>query len=140
MQKLNNKKGLLLFLALVALFFTAAFLVNYTNIGDFFASVVSKRGEGVLPVRVGSSKGLPSGDLTTEFIPSIIKIILSFVGIAITVMLIYAGSLFAAHYGNEDLLTKAKHILGWAILGIIVIVFSYALIWGITHLEWNRGG
>ncbi len=67
-----------------------------------------------------------------------IDFIMGLVGITTTVMVIYAGVLFVTHYGEEEAITKAKTLLTYAIVGIVIIVFSYSLIWAITEIRLNR--
>lgn len=48
-------------------------------------------------------------------------------GVAL-VMVIYGGVLFITSSGDPEKLTKAKQTLLWAIIGIIIIVLSYAIV------------
>jgi hypothetical protein len=103
------------------------------------AAVISDRGHNVVPERQGDySENLPSGDLTTQFIPQFIKIILGLVRLLITVMIIYAGYLFVTHFGEDEALTKAKSILNYCVLGIAFIALAYAIVWGVANLKFTR--
>jgi len=133
--KLNNFAVLFFFIPLLLSLMIIFFLSQST---DLLANFVSDRSEGVIPERENFAQNLPSGDLTTEFLPAAIKIILNLVALTTTVMIIYSGILFITHFGEEDRLTKAKKILYWGVMGIGFIIFSYAIVWGITHISFHR--
>ena len=54
-------------------------------------------------------------------------------------MALYAGYLFVVNFGNEEEIEKAKKLLMWAIVGIVIAAISYALVQGIIHLDFSRG-
>ncbi len=58
----------------------------------------------------------------------IINFFLYFLGFVATVMIIYGGILYVTSAGNEDNTGKAKKILLYAILGIVVILVSFAIV------------
>ena len=109
----------------------------------FAAGVISDRGTSVLPDLESSSdfaRDLPSGDLTTSFLPAAIKIILSIFSLVIGVVLIYVGVVFVVHYGNDEALSKAKKIFAWTIMGMTFVLLAFAIVWGVTHISFNRVG
>lgn len=63
-----------------------------------------------------------------QFIGMIIKAILGIVGSLALVMVIYGGLLMMTAHGNEQQVTKGKDVLIWAVLGLVVIFTSYALV------------
>ena len=94
----------------------------------------------IIPDPNGNVRNLPGGndgaDITTSIIPAIIKIIFSLLGVGITVLIIYAGYLHITNFGDEEQVKKANHLLYWAIVGIALISFSYALIDAVIQIEW----
>lgn len=58
----------------------------------------------------------------------IINFFLGFLGLLAVIMVIYGGFLYVSSAGNEENVNKAKKILLYAVLGIIVIIVSFALI------------
>ena len=58
----------------------------------------------------------------------IINFFLYFLGFVATIMIIYGGVLYVTSAGNEDNTGKAKKILLYAILGIVVILVSFAIV------------
>jgi len=60
-------------------------------------------------------------------VKNIIDYFLSFLGIICVVMIVYAGLLLITDLGGEENVGKAKNILIWATVGIILILLSYSL-------------
>ena len=69
---------------------------------------------------------LGSTDLPT-IVGNIIKAVLGLVGTLALVMFIYGGILWMTSGGSEEQVKKGKDTLVWAILGLAIIFFSYAL-------------
>ncbi len=98
-------------------------------------------GADILPNRSAHSeyaKDLPDGSLTREFLPAMIDIIFYLTGAAITVVITYAGYLHVTNFGDQEQNSKANKLLYWGALGIAVMALSYAIVWGITNLAFNR--
>lgn len=63
-----------------------------------------------------------------ELIQTILNYFLGFLGFVATLMVIYGGVLYVTSAGNDESVGKAKKILMYAVLGIIIILISFALI------------
>ncbi|MDD4351456.1 MAG: hypothetical protein PHU71_00535 [Candidatus Gracilibacteria bacterium] len=61
-------------------------------------------------------------------INSIVNFATGFVGGLAILMLIYAGFLWITAQGEDDQIGKAKKIILYAILGLIIIIFSYSIV------------
>lgn len=59
---------------------------------------------------------------------AIINFFLTFLGLLAIIMVIYGGFLYVSSAGNEENVNKAKKILLYAVLGIVVIIVSGALV------------
>lgn len=59
------------------------------------------------------------------FIGTMIQVLIAFSGTVALAMFVYGGILFLVAGGNETQLAKAKKVLVYAILGIIVIAAAY---------------
>jgi len=57
----------------------------------------------------------------------IIYVILSLIGIVFVIFMIYAGYLWMTASGNEQKVDKSKEILKQSIIGLIIILGSYAI-------------
>lgn len=81
------------------------------------------------------------GDTNTieeDFLPTMMKTILSIVAITVMIVLLVSGIMMITSFGDSEQRTKAKHMIYWGILGIILIVLAYALVKGITQLQFNK--
>jgi len=69
------------------------------------------------------------GDATLrEIVLLAINFILGFVGLIAVIMMIYGGFVLLTSSGDEEATSKAKNIILFAIIGIIIILFSFAII------------
>jgi hypothetical protein len=59
---------------------------------------------------------------------TIVNFFLYFLGFIATIMIIYGGILYVTSAGNDENVGKAKKILLYAIVGIIVILLSFAIV------------
>lgn len=69
--------------------------------------------------KYGSALGMIAG--WTNFV-------LPFVSVLAIAALVYAGFLYITAMGNEDQTSKAKNIIVWVVIGIVIIVSAYALV------------
>ena len=67
------------------------------------------------------------GDLKA-LVNTILSYFLGFLGFVCVIMVIYGGVLYVTSAGNEENVNKAKKILLYAAVGIIVIMISFALV------------
>lgn len=81
---------------------------------------------------------LPSGDLVTEVVPGIITNILYMVGLLIFIALMYGGVLLVIGRGNEDMTNKAKSIITYGGVALVLVTLGYAIIYGIATLNFNQ--
>ena len=59
---------------------------------------------------------------------TIVNFFLTFLGLLAVIMVIYGGFLYVSSAGNEENVNKAKKILLYAVLGIVIIIVSFALV------------
>ena len=60
-------------------------------------------------------------------IVDIIKVVLGFLGILVTIIILFAGFKWMTAGGNEENIASAKKILTAGIIGLVIILSSYAL-------------
>lgn len=58
----------------------------------------------------------------------IVNFFLTFLGLLAVIMVIYGGFLYVSSGGNDESVNKAKKILLYAAMGIIIIIVSFALV------------
>lgn len=71
--------------------------------------------------------GGTSGSLR-DLVLKIVNFFLGFLGLLAVIMVIYGGFLYISSAGNDEKVGQAKKILLYAVLGIVVIVVSFALV------------
>lgn len=59
----------------------------------------------------------------------VIRFVLAFAGIIAVIFLIYTGYLFMVSLGNPDKLAEAKLKLVWTIVGLILIITAYLIVY-----------
>jgi len=96
---------------------------------------VSLAQEPALGINYAANIGLerPDGDLR-DLLVNIIKYILSFLGIIAVAVIMYAGYLWMTSGGSADRLAKAKKTLTNAVIGLIIIILSFAIVAFIANL------
>lgn len=74
---------------------------------------------------IAAGFGEPKG--IAAIVGGLIAIFLSFLGIIFLVLILYAGFVWMTSMGNEIKIQKAKKTLENAIIGVIIILSSYAI-------------
>jgi len=76
---------------------------------------------------IGGSLGLGSADLK-QTVLNIITFVLGLLGLIAVIMILYGGFTWLTAGGNEDKIGSAKKIISAAIVGLIVILLSWAIV------------
>jgi len=91
----------------------------------------------------GAGKGIygdgakPDANTMPIIIGKVIRILLSFVGVILVMIIVYAGFLWMTAGGNEDQVKKAKSWLTNAVVGLVIALSAYAIS---TFVVTNLGG
>lgn len=112
------------FLLVTGLMTLALVLVNSLGADIAMAQAIDPEADQPAIIRAlsGGQTGLRGIVLT------IINFFLGFLGLLAVVMVIYGGFLYVSSAGNEENVNKAKKILLYAVVGIVVIIVSFALV------------
>lgn len=79
-------------------------------------------------ITAGDTQPVSSTTQVNRFIGKIISFLIMAVGSILLLLYVYAGILWMTASGNAENITKAKHILTWSTLSIVVIFSSYFLV------------
>ena len=112
MFKNINKTKLFLISALIA--------VTLFGIGSVALAQVEISGG------LGATFGLGTQDFRTTLI-NIVNIALGFLGIIAITVILYGGFIWMTSGGRPDRIDKAKKILISAVIGLLIILFSFAI-------------
>lgn len=86
------------------------------------------------PTKIALVENLPRAEWTA-IVAGAVQIILGITGSLAFIAFTVGGVMFITARGSEDQLSKAKAIIYWSILALLVIAASYALILGVTQLQ-----
>jgi hypothetical protein len=115
-MKLLPKFLLLIFLLGNVFLFTKPALADKYGISD-----TANQTNGLLPTSIGGAQTVP------QLIGTIIQIILSFLAIIFFLLIFYAGLIWMTARGNAENVTKAKGIMEGAVIGLVIVMASYAI-------------
>ncbi|MBU1349877.1 hypothetical protein KKA20_00980 [Patescibacteria group bacterium] len=73
----------------------------------------------------GYNTGVTSS--VSSIISAVIKIALSLLGVVFLLLMLYGGYLWMTARGNEQEVEKAKNIITSAVIGMLIVIGSYAI-------------
>lgn len=82
--------------------------------------------EDILGVSYGAASGLGGGDVRIV-VANIISVALALLGIIAVLLMLYAGFTWMTAGGNEDKVATAKKTIMYAVIGLAIIMTSYAI-------------
>ncbi len=74
-----------------------------------------------------ASTGITHTNNFGDYIKKLVNFSLPYLTLAAFVGYVVAGFLYVTAYGNDEQLTKAKKILIWSSVGLILVILSYAI-------------
>jgi hypothetical protein len=77
--------------------------------------------------QTASQSGLDKAPDLPKIIGNIINIALSFIGVVMLCYFLYAGFLYLTSAGSKDKVESAKKIMMSTIIGLLIVVASYAI-------------
>lgn len=100
-----------------------------SSVSTFVVSALASNPIDDDPYGTGGPGGLEVVDRPLkEAVVSGINYLLTFLGLLVVAMIIYAGVLFVTAQGDEKQIEKAKKMIMWSIVGMIIVMFSFAIV------------
>ncbi len=121
---MNSRKNLI-----KQILFVFALMVGALTIVSFLpgvASATSLINPGDNPSAIAGATG-GEGSLR-QLVLRMVNYFLTFLGIVAVIMVIYGGVTYVTAAGNDEALGNAKKIIMYALVGIIVILLSFAIV------------
>ena len=126
--------------------FKTIFRITATLIigGLIFTAPVFAIGEGGAPGGVDAARGsnvpanLANGD--SSIVRNIINIMLYAIGVLSVIMLIWGGLRYVISGGQKEAVTAAKNTILYAIVGLLIAIFAYAIIQFVLNAALSSGG
>lgn len=79
----------------------------------------------------GGVAGLPSGDVRSTIV-RILRSVLSFLALAAVITIIIAGIILILSLGNEEQKDRAKRIIFYTLIGLVIILFARVIVGIVT--------
>jgi len=117
--------SLVLFISIFLLVDKALAAGNYGNYG--LDATVNSNNVSYSAFSVAAIGNSPGGFLSSK-VGQIVGAVLSFVGVLMLVLVVYAGILWMTAGGNQEQTKKAMGIIFAAVLGLFIILAAYALV------------
>ena len=77
--------------------------------------------------QAGGASGIDQTESLETIIGNIIRSLLTFVGVILLLVLLYAGFLWMTAGGDSDKVKKARGMILNAVIGLVIIILSYAI-------------
>ena len=131
--------------------FETVFALNFES-ADLIASTLTDQGqldpilkpEGLVnyePVNPGEGTAIEDRIALNIilYVGRLVSRVLVFLGVITIVFLIIAGSNYILAFGKEERINKGKRGVFWALVGFIVVLFSYTIVQAVIQviLTWN---
>ncbi len=84
--------------------------------------------------QTGAAPNVAAQGTLGQNVTSIINFFLGLLGLIAVAFLIYAGVLMVTAGGNEEQVGKAKKIITYAVIGIVIIILSYTIVTFVTSV------
>jgi len=121
--------------------FITAFVFLITSVSTKAVIFEGLDEEGVTDVEAGTGlaatslkdSGITHTDNLADLIIKYVNFVLPYLTLAAFVGFVVAGFFYVTAYGNEEQLGKAKKILIWSAVGLILVIASYSIIQLLTQ-------
>lgn len=123
------------FITAATIFLSFAPLLAFAQANGVTSGLVTSGVGGLFP-----SSGLSGATSLSDLIARGIQLMLLFAGAIAVVFVIIGGYWYITSGGNEETAEKGQKTLTNAIIGVVVIVLSYAIITVIANLVSNQNG
>lgn len=87
----------------------------------------------------GTAEGENLEDTLPAQIGRIVQLFVSFAGVLMLVMVVYAGLLWMTAGGNTDKVESAKKLMKNAIIGLVIVLLAFVIVTFINGLIINAG-
>ncbi|HLD07922.1 MAG TPA: hypothetical protein VJB60_02560 [Candidatus Peribacterales bacterium] len=129
---LITRRAILLLLGI----FVTIVTLNQSSGGSLTASIFD--GAGLLGGLFAAQAELPAGVRTDTdvifVIADIINFALMFVAIIAVIGFIVAGFMFILGFGSDASIQRAKKIMIWSVVGLLVIIFAFVIVQFVVNI------
>jgi hypothetical protein len=115
------------------------FFLNFSLAKGAVINLWENISESCQPTCEGPTCGNCSLRDVVQFFVNIAKIILRFAGVAALLVFIYGGLLWITSRGAEEQIKKGKNVLQAGMMGLLIILFAYVLVYNLMLLLGKPG-
>ncbi|OGY41259.1 MAG: hypothetical protein A2Y67_02265 [Candidatus Buchananbacteria bacterium RBG_13_39_9] len=103
-------------------------ILNFLTAQPGIAAEPPKTWAGLIPrLKITAGKaGYAEGDYTT-IVANVINAMLGLVGAIFFILIIYGGFMWMISRGEDDKVKKARNIIVYAVIGLIIVAAAYAI-------------
>ena len=96
------------------------------NAKNLLCMTETQAGTEIVGDAIGST-GLTHTDNFGDFIKKLVNFSLPYLTLAAFIGYVVAGFMYVTAFGNDEQLTKAKNILIWSSIGLVLVILSFAI-------------
>ena len=85
-------------------------------------------GVGNIKTAIGQTSGVVSTGSVRDLVVKYVNFALPYLALAAFLGFVYAGFLYVTAYGNEEQTTKARKVMIYAVIGIVLVILSYSIV------------
>ncbi len=89
----------------------------------------------IAPQRPGA---VPEGDIVSDFIPQVVRQLFRFAWLGVLLSFIVSGVMLVMAQGNDEHISKAKTMIYYSLLGFAFIALAFAMVKGVTDIDFFR--
>jgi len=101
---------------------------GFFSCGTETTTFTSFQGGLTAPETAGYSPGLTQATNVRDYIKNVVNFALGFLGILAVVIIIFGGFMYLTAAGKEETATKGKKTVTYAIIGLLIIMASFAIV------------
>ena len=124
----NISKKLFAGLAILAIMATTVFPVFCDNTYAEFESGGDKVCSSLSDEAMKAAAGCSTTQNLTVIITNIIKVLIGLIGLTAVVMIVMGGQRFITAQGNAAEIAKAKNLVLYSVIGVIVSILAFAIV------------
>lgn len=122
-----------------ALVLTLAGIIALALVGGFALSAHQASAQLTIDLALGSTFGIGTADLQSTVI-NIVNYVLGALGLIAVIVILYGGFLWMLSRGNAQQVEKAKRVIRNAVIGLVIVLLSWAIVQFVVGAITNSTG
>lgn len=139
----NLKQKIILLFITLTIFIGIPVFVSAQSTTDILFQQYTYQGENadsISQTNIGAVNKLANKKSWPQILSGIIKILLNISGGLALVSFTAGGVMFISARGATDLIDKAKKLIFYSLIGLIIIAAAYGLVYGVANIQFFTAG